>query len=66
MNKYIKSFSGNLSVDVNKQGSTNCAHGEECARKEVFPFTKLRASKAIKTLLIGTRVLFQVASCFCV
>ena len=32
MNKYIKSFSGNLSVDVNKQGSTNCAHGEECAR----------------------------------
>ena len=32
------------------QGSTNCAHGDERAHKEVFAYAKLRARKSIKSL----------------
>ena len=49
-----------------KQGSTNCAHGDERACKEVFECTKLHARKSIKTLLSSTWISFKVASCFCV
>ena len=32
------------------QGSTNFAHGDERAHKEVFAYAKLRARKSIKSL----------------
>ena len=53
-------------VDIGAQGSTNCAHGDERARREVFLCTKLRAHKSVKALLSSTWMLFKVASCFCV
>ena len=37
-----------------EQGSTNCAHGDERARKEVIACTKLRARNSIKTPLGST------------
>ena len=36
------------------------------AHKEFFGCTKLRARKSVKTLSSWTRMLFKVASCFCV
>ena len=48
------------------QGSTNCAHDYEHARKVVFACTELHARKSIKTHLISTWMLYKVTSCLCV
>ena len=46
------------------QGSTNYAHGDERARKEIFACTNLRARKSNKTPLSSTPMLYKVLSFF--
>ena len=42
-----------LQTLVFKQGSTNCAHVDERARKEVFASTKLRVRKSVKITFVS-------------